>query len=293
MIVCLGFCCAGYLINSSYSDWQESPVSTTIMTKLIADLDFPTVTVCPPKASHTALNYDLMKTDNSSLTTEDRENLKNETYKIFIELPHQEFVRHMVAVANPENMRQTFEGFQTVPRSIAGNRGFEIKMWNKQGTWQTPWFKEERQNNYYTEDKNYKVVLEFPEDLKEQIGAGSLVIQLKVDTRVKEGWQEEVVYWEGPKFKLHTKGKSWTEAEAHCQAEGGHLASVVSEGKQEEVMAEAGTMGYVWLGGSDQKEEGGWQWTDGSQWAYTNWEAGYGNKGDRKNCVMMPGIIVS
>jgi hypothetical protein len=76
MIVCLGFCGAGFLINSSYSAWQESPVATSITTHPITDLDFPTVTVCPPKGSHTALNYDLMKANDTSLMMKHRENLK-------------------------------------------------------------------------------------------------------------------------------------------------------------------------------------------------------------------------
>ena len=74
MIVCLGFCGAGYLIQSSYSSWQDSPVAASITTHPIADLDFPTVTVCPPKGSHTTLNYDLMKANDTSLTKEDRDN---------------------------------------------------------------------------------------------------------------------------------------------------------------------------------------------------------------------------
>ena len=52
------------------------PVSTSITTRPIADLDFPTVTVCPSKDSLTALNYDLMKADNNSLTEQDRGGLK-------------------------------------------------------------------------------------------------------------------------------------------------------------------------------------------------------------------------
>ena len=38
-VVLLGFSSAGYLIHSSYSDWQASPVSTSITTHPIADLD--------------------------------------------------------------------------------------------------------------------------------------------------------------------------------------------------------------------------------------------------------------
>ena len=194
MIVCLGFCGAGYLIHSSYSAWQKSPVATSITTHPIDDLDFPTVTICPPKGSQTALNYDLMKA-NTTFAMEDKEILKNETNNIFIAPSHHEYIRTMVAVANPENMKQTVEGFQSVPRSFAGDKGFEIRMWNTNGTWHTPLFGEKYDTSYYEEDRQYLVSLQIPLNLTEQLNGGSLVVQLEVDTREEEGWQEEVTYW--------------------------------------------------------------------------------------------------
>ena len=55
IVVCLGFIGAGILIHRSYDKWQESPIETTITTHPLDGLDFPTVTVCPPKGSNTAL----------------------------------------------------------------------------------------------------------------------------------------------------------------------------------------------------------------------------------------------
>ena len=46
-IVVACFAYAIYMINNSYKEWQESPVSTTITTHPITELEFPTVTVCP------------------------------------------------------------------------------------------------------------------------------------------------------------------------------------------------------------------------------------------------------
>ena len=56
-IVVACFAIAMHMITSSYKEWQESPVSTTITTHPITELDFPTVTVCPPRGSNTALNH--------------------------------------------------------------------------------------------------------------------------------------------------------------------------------------------------------------------------------------------
>ena len=56
-IVVACFAVAIYMFNDSYTEWQESPVSTTITTHPITELEFPTVTVCPPRGSNTALNH--------------------------------------------------------------------------------------------------------------------------------------------------------------------------------------------------------------------------------------------
>ena len=67
MVVFFGFSTAFYLINSSYNDWQSSPIATSISTHPISELDFPTVTICPPEGSNTALNYDLARARNITL----------------------------------------------------------------------------------------------------------------------------------------------------------------------------------------------------------------------------------
>ena len=82
-IVFLGFLGATFLIYQSYSDFKNSPVVTSVRTHPIDDLDFPTVTVCPPLGSNTALNFDLMRADNNSLTQEMRKNLSQKAREIF------------------------------------------------------------------------------------------------------------------------------------------------------------------------------------------------------------------
>ena len=130
IVVFMGFTIAGYLINSSYSDWTKSPVATTTTTYPIAGLEFPTVSICPPRGSHTALNYDLMKAENDSLTKHDREKLKGVVDNIITESSHHEYIRQMMATVNLENIKKTYEGVHNVPKSH-GNAGFKISMWNR------------------------------------------------------------------------------------------------------------------------------------------------------------------
>ena len=71
-VVIGGFIGAGLLIQESFSSWSNSPVSTTIETLSISELDFPNVTVCPPRNSFTSLIPDLVRARNITLDEETR-----------------------------------------------------------------------------------------------------------------------------------------------------------------------------------------------------------------------------
>ena len=79
-------------------------------------------------------------------------------------------------------------------------------MWNLNGTITTPWFGGDYVEEYYKEDREFLMVLELPDDIKEQIGSGSFIIELEVDTREEKGWIEDVII-----YTLHTQKKKWTE----------------------------------------------------------------------------------
>ena len=113
-VVCLGFIGAGLLISKSYKEWQESPVAPSITTRPINDLDFPIVTICPPKGSNTALYHDLVKAGNGTLSEKDRIILKKSAFKIFLERSHRDYVMRMPAVSNLENMDQVYQGYHSV-----------------------------------------------------------------------------------------------------------------------------------------------------------------------------------
>ena len=283
---------AGYLIHKSYSAWQGSPVATSITTHPIAELDMPTVTVCPPKGSKTALNYDLMKADNNSLTDQQRVDLKHVADTLFLAHNHEDFIKMMGAIANLQNMGHMFAGYQSVPKPL-GRNGFEIIMWNNSGTFHTPWYHQEYQEGYYTKEKDYLMILQFPVDIVKLVGHGTLVIQLEVDTREMEGWIEEVTYRNGSKYNFYPELLAWVDAEAFCKDKGGHLATVLTLQEQQEVAAVASAGGEsVWVGGTDQQEEGIWKWTRGSSLNYTNWYVGQPNGGSVENCLflMMDGL---
>ena len=93
IIVAASFATAAYMINDSYKEWQESPVSTTITTHPITELEFPTVTVCPPRGSNTALNHLLEKVKDVNLTEMERNDLLDISKEVFIEIPNMNYAK--------------------------------------------------------------------------------------------------------------------------------------------------------------------------------------------------------
>ena len=81
-VIITGFSVASLLIKESFDSWSESPVKTAIETLPIADIRFPKVTVCPPKNTFTDLNYDLMMTENITLTEE----MRHEMFKYAVDV---------------------------------------------------------------------------------------------------------------------------------------------------------------------------------------------------------------
>ena len=270
VITFLGFTLAAYLIAQSLCDWAASPVSTTVSTHEIADLEFPVVTVCPPRGSNTALNYDLMKADNASLSGEGREILRSLVWEEFIKGKHEDYVQTMKAAANPSRLKLMFEGYQSVPKPYSNN-GLEIRMWNFSGSIHSPRFGELFSKEEFKADVDLLHVLEFPDNILESLGSGSLVLELEVETREEEGWLEEVTYQAGARYRQYNMRKTWQEAETFCEGEGGHLASILTSGQlAEAVEAATHADASLWIGASKSVEEV-WSWADGAKFDFSHW----------------------
>ena len=96
-----------------------------------------------------------------------------------------------------------------------------------------------------------------------------------------EGHGDRCYYWS-------TDKKTWNEAEAFCQQENGHLASITSDAINQYVLEGMNSkdFGYTWIGGNDIDEEGTWKWTDGSPFEFTFWHPGQPtNYGGNEHCM--------
>ena len=114
-IVVACFAMAVSMITSSYKEWQESPVSTTITTHPITELKFPTVTVCPPRGSNTALNHLLEKVKNVNFTEKDKQELLDISKKVFLEIPNKQHSKDVSALLSSENIRSIMNGHTSLP----------------------------------------------------------------------------------------------------------------------------------------------------------------------------------
>ena len=86
------------------------------------------------------------------------------------------------------------------------------------------------------------------------------------------------------------KTRSFAEAEAICQAEGGHLVSIHSDAELRYVKSlMPNRLGRVWFGAYRHQGTSlarGWQWTDGSSFDYESWLPGEPNNfKDRELCM--------
>ena len=149
-IVVACFAVAMYMITSSYKEWQESPVSTTITTHPITELDFPTVTVCPPRGSNTALNHLLEKVKYVYFAEEERQELWEISKEVFIEIPNKKHTQKMTELLSVENMRSIANGQAKMPE--VDNEGvITIRSSEPEGSFSSPGFRDpEYKGDFYS-----------------------------------------------------------------------------------------------------------------------------------------------
>ena len=128
LVVFLCFLSSAILIHQSYGDFKDSPILVSITTKPIKYLNFPTVTVCPPKGSPTALNYDLIKARNFSFSENERQTLKDSASTIFHPLSlHLEFISLMESTTNERNIANIYDLTQSFPKPCGKNAWCQAK----------------------------------------------------------------------------------------------------------------------------------------------------------------------
>ena len=90
-----------------------------------------------------------------------------------------------------------------------------------------------------------------------------------------DGITDSVEVQKSVTFQRITGNFNFNQAVLDAENRGGHLATITSATENNAVKAVA--TGSEWVGGSDTKVEGTWQWVTGEEWTYSNWNSGEPN----------------
>jgi cell division protein FtsB len=77
------------------------------------------------------------------------------------------------------------------------------------------------------------------------------------------------------RYKIISGQMSWEEAVTDAKSRGGHLATITSEAEWEAIRNEVGEIPFRhYLGGTDEKTEGVWQWITNEAWKFSKFAKG-------------------
>ena len=95
LVVIGGFSGAGYLIYSSFDNWEKSPITTTIESLPISKITLPNITVCPPKNSYLNLNPLIMKSEKFKLDGKSRQQVLDYSLDVIQDAFYQEIMKNL------------------------------------------------------------------------------------------------------------------------------------------------------------------------------------------------------
>ena len=179
----------------------------------------------------------------------------------------------------PNNQSRQISGFQISWKIENGSLPDvkELVSRDLSGSVTTPGFGLIAPPEFYKERHEYTAVIELPYNITDVLGNGTFVVEVDITSPD----QEVELLTTNLNYEFNHIEMNWTGAEAFCVSKGGHLASVSTPQdwqKLQEFYAQVLPEGrdyddflYLWLGGTDQYNEGEWEWTDHSKWSEEHW----------------------
>ena len=111
LVVILGFSGAGYMIYTSFYNWGQSPITTTIETLPISELTLPNVTVCPPKNSLLNLNFDIVHSDKIKIDNATRKELFDFALDVVQDEFYKEIMRNLSKIQDTNRYFNWYHGY--------------------------------------------------------------------------------------------------------------------------------------------------------------------------------------
>ena len=96
----------------------------------------------------------------------------------------------------------------------------------------------------------------------------------------------------GHQYELISFSGTWEQARTDAESRGGHLATVTSAEENSFIfnnVYDSSVSSWVWLGATDQANEGVWQWITDETFNYENWGRREPNNSGNEDFLMMWG----
>ena len=206
-VVFTGFSVAGVLIQQAFSSWASSPISTTIETLPISDLDFPNVTVCPPRNSFTSLNPDLLMARNIIFETEKRRELSDFVSTAALDITYQAYRKEYEEYLEGEGKyRNWYRGISKMEiiYGIDDFKTYYFMTTAPAGSFSTPDFGEPFNTNLFDCRLKTQVYIHVPDNLT--VGS-KMVFDIEYDI------SEDTRSWDY--FIIHEEVKKYIDSSAY------------------------------------------------------------------------------
>ena len=177
LVVLAGFSIASVLIYQAFRSWEESPVKTTVESRPIEEINFPKITVCPPKNTFTNLNYDLATIDENRMFHEDISEMDMiEALDIMQGEDMKPFINNMSLIKEDNMYWNWYHGFSEIKTVVFpffykddGQIKFQVKTSATSGSVKTKYFGTEYSNgkvvpidlNFFFKDKSVSICNSF------------------------------------------------------------------------------------------------------------------------------------
>ena len=90
------------MIYTSFHNWKQSPITTTMETIPISQIKFPNVSVCPPRNSFLNLNYDFRQSENIEIDNNTRKELVESALDVIQDEFHKEIMTNLSKLGDPD-----------------------------------------------------------------------------------------------------------------------------------------------------------------------------------------------
>ncbi|HEY2249895.1 MAG TPA: family 16 glycoside hydrolase, partial [Planctomycetaceae bacterium] len=146
----------------------------------------------------------------------------------------------------------------------------------------------------YVKDDSTIRPTEFRTDDKEKTPFVLVKLQRDPQASPRQGPPQDASRFKGHAYKFFPEVLTWHEAKSRCEEIGGHLA-IISSAAENNFVAELAKQGIpqwgnkdgVWLGATDEKQEGDWRWIDEQSLGFKAWGRGQPNNKDNNEHYLM------